>query len=294
MFKMFEETYKYLKRSFWLLAFVALLPSIGISFFVKPFSSITFLPSLFVGRTDYDFFEIFMTMLTPIYNASFFGGAIGYIIFFLFFGLAGIWGICVTEKHLKTGELSLKVSKHQFLSYLFPVFFALLLWSLLYLISVVAQSGLISLIHYICGVTPPSFLDCFFSTLVALAIFYVLMYCSIHLLFLPLIMVYYGYGWRESFVESIRLTSQNLKSVFTGFIVPLLILIMADAVLTLGTALLTRYVGMSETAKYWIDFVISVLIHTVTIVFLFSYDIVSFYKLSNFERRDIKKYERRR
>ncbi len=294
MFTMLKETCKYLKKSFWLLAFVALLPSIGISFFVKPFSSITFLPSLFVGRIDYSFSDIFMMMLTPINGASFWGGLIGHTIFFICFGIACIWGVCVTEKHFKTGELSLKVSVHQFTSYLFPVFLALAMWSALYLIAAVAQSGLISLIHYVCGVTPPSFIYCFLSTIVSLAIFYGVMYCSIHLLFLPLIMVSYGYGWRESFVESLRLTSQNFKSLMTGFFLPLLIFIFADAVLTLGTALLSKYAGMSAAAKYWIDFIISVVIHTLTIMYLFIYDIVAFYRLSGFERRDIKRYGRRR
>lgn len=291
---MLKETCKYLKKSFWLLAFIALIPSIGISFFVKPFSSITFLPSLFVGQTDYDFSDIFIKMLTPINNASFIDGLLGYLIFFLCFGIACIWGICVTEKHLKTGELSLKVSKHQFLSYLFPIFFTLAIWYALYLIACVAQSGIISLIHYVCGVTPPSFVDCFFSTIASLAIFYLVIFCTIHLLFLPLIMVYYGYGWRESFVESLRLTSKNFKSLLTGFMVPLIILILSDAILTLCTALLTKYAGMSAAAKYWIDFVISVVIHTLTIMFLFVYDNVAFYKLSNFERRDIKVYGGRR
>lgn len=294
MFTMLKETCGYFKKCFWLLVLVALLPSIGISFFVKPFSSITFLPSLFVGRTDYDFSDIFMMMLTPINGAPFLGGIIGYVIFFICFGLASIWGICVIEKHFKTGELSLNVSKHQFTLYLFPIFFALALWSALYLIAAVAQSGLISLIHYICGVTPPSFIDCFLSTIVSLAVFYGVMYLSIHLLFLPLIMVYYGYGWRESFVESIRLSSQNFKSIMTGFIVPLLVLILADSVLTLGTALLVRFANMSASAKYWIDFIISVIIHTLTIMYVYTYDIVAFYKLSGFERRDIKRYERRR
>ncbi|MCH5163844.1 MAG: hypothetical protein J1F36_02380 [Clostridiales bacterium] len=290
---MLEETLKYLKKSFWVLAFVAVVPALIISFFAKPFSSITFLPLLFVGQTDYHFSEIFMMMLTPISNASFWGGFVGNVLFFVLFWISCVLGVCIVEKHLKTGTLTPKTSAHQFFSYVLPILLALIMWSALYLVSAVAQSGFISLIHFICGVTPPSFIDCLLSTFISILVFGGVMYCSIHLMFMPLIMVYYGYGWRESLVESLRMTSKNYKDVLLGFGLPMVIIIGVNFVLSLVTALLIRFANLSEVARYWIDYIISVATHIMIIVYLIAYDVVAFYKLSGLERRDIKRYERR-
>ena len=291
---MLEETWKYLKKSFWVLAFVAVVPALIISFFAKPFSSITFLPLLFVGQTDYHFSEIFMMMLTPISNASFFGGFVGNVLFLLLFWISCVWGVCIVEKHLKTGELLPIINMHQFFSYVLPILLALAMWAGLYLVAAVAQSGFISFIHFICGVTPPSVIDCILSTLISIFVLGGVMYCSIHLMFMPLIMVYYGYGWKESLVESLRLTSKNYKDVIVGFLLPMVILIGVDFILSLVTALLIRFANLSEPARYWLDYIVSVATHIMVIVYLIAYDVVAFYKLSGFERRDIKRYERRR
>lgn len=290
---MVKDTLKYLKKSFWVLALNAVVPALIISFFAQPFANITFLSMLFVGQTDYYFTDIFMMMLTPISGASFIAGFVGYIAFFIFFWLGCAGGICIVEKHLKTGELSPLIGKHQFFSYLFPVLIGLAIWAVLFLVSTVAQSGLISLIHFICGQTPPSFWDCFFSTLVALIMFAIVLYLSVHIIFLPLIMVYYGYGLRESFVQSIRLTSNNLKQMVIGFIVPLFVIMGAEFLLSLVTALLKRYAGITEAARYWIDYCISVVMHITIIVYLIAFDMIAFYKCSNFERRDILIHNRR-
>ncbi len=283
----FKETMKYLGKGFWVTALAALAPALLISFFAKPFSSITFLSSLFVGQTDYYFTDIFMMMITPISNATFLGGIIGYIAFFLSFWLACVYGVCIIEKHLKTGELRLRINRHQFSSFLLPTLITLAIWAVVYLISTVAQSGLISLIHYICGQTPPTALDCFLSTLVSLIIFTAVLYLSVYILFLPLIMVHYGYGLRESFVQSLRLTSNNFRSLMLGFILPLFAVMGINFVFNLMTALLRRYGAIGETAEYWLNYVISVLIHVVIIVYLLAYDLIAFYKCSDFERRDI-------
>lgn len=288
------ETFKYLKKSFWILLLYAIVPSIVISFFVKPFSSITFLPTLFVGQTDYDFIEIFAMITSTIVDVSVFGDLIGGIVFFVFMWIAAVLCLCVAEKHLKTGELSLKISKNQFFTYAFPIFFSLVLWIVLYLVCLAAQSGFISLIHFVCGVTPPTTIDCILSTVVSLLIFTAILYCSVHLLFLPLITVYYGYGLRESFVESLRMTSDNMRTLLLGFLVPMLVAIIADVILSTITALLAGYAGMSLAAKYWIDYIISVITLALIIMYLVAYALVSFYKLSGLERRDIRKYDRRR
>lgn len=284
---------KYLGKSFWVLALSALVPALILSLFAKPFSSITFLSSLFVGQTDYNFTDIFMMMLTPISGASFIEGFIGYIAFFIFLLIGCVYGGCIIEKHLKTGELRLMIGKHQFMSYLLPTFIALAIWSIMFLISAVAQSGLISLIHFIFGQTPPTFVDCFFSTLVSLLIFTLVLYLSLHILFLPLIMVYYGYGLRESFVQSIRLTTNNLRSLVLGFILPLFAVMGLNFVFNLMSALLRRYGVITETAEYWMNYIISVLFHIIIIVYLIAYDLVAFYKCSDFERRDISIHKRR-
>ena len=289
-----KETYKYLKKSFWILALGAIVPALVMSFFSKPFSNITFLPTLFVGQTDYHFSEILRMMTSPIVDISFWGEVIGGIAFMVFVWLGGGVCLCIAEKHLKTGELSLRISRNQFFTYAIPMLFSFAIWAVLYLLCMIVQSGLISLIHYICGVTPPNAIDCILSTIVSLLIYTAILYCSIHLLFLPLITVYYGYGLRESFVESLRMTSNNLKTLLLGFIIPLIAVIGANALLSLVTALLMRYAGMSVSAKYWIDFVISIVTHALTIIYLVAYDLVAFYDLSGLERRDIKIYERRR
>lgn len=291
---MFKETMKYLGKSFWVLALAALAPALVISLFAKPFSSITFLSSLFVGQTDYNFTDIFMMMLTPISGATFFEGFVGYIASFLCLWIGCVYGVCIIEKHLKTGELRLRIGKHQFLSYLLPTFIVFVIWSIMFLVSSVAQSGLISLIHFICGRTPPTFVDCFFSTLVSVLIFALLMYLSVHILFLPLIMVYYGYGIRESLVQSIRLTSNNLKSLVLGFILPLFAVMGVNFIFNLMTALLRRYAAINETVEYWMNYFVSVFIHVILIVYLITYDLIAFYKCSDFERRDILIHKRRR
>lgn len=292
--QIFKDTCKYLKKSFWFLAIVAIVPSIILSFFAKPFSNITFLPSLFVGRTDYNFTEVFMLMFTPIYGASVFEGLIGHVVFFVSLWLACVVGITMVDKHLKTGELTLKVEKYNVASYLLPVLLSLVIWAVVYLVAIVAQSGLLSLIHYICGVTPPSAIDCILSTLVSLLIFVGILYGSIYLMFVPLNMVYYGYGPREAILESSRLVSDKPGNMVSGFIIPITVLIVINLIFSLVTSLLTTYAGMSMTARYWIDYVFSVATHLMIIVYLIAYVIVAFYNLSNLERRDIKRYQRRR
>ncbi len=283
---MFKKTAQYLKRSFAVLALIAIVPSLIISFFVRPFANITVLPTLFVGQTDYNFTDIFMNMFSSLNSNGFWVGFVGYILFFAFLWLAGVSGICIVEKHLRTGELSPVPSKNQFFSYFMPMFYTLLIWAFMYLLSTVIQSGLISLIHYVCGETPPSVLDCILSTLIALAILALNIFLVIHFMFLPPIMVNYGYGLRESFVQSQRLTYKNLRSLFFGLIVPILTLVLIEYLLSLLTAL----VNIDQTARYWIDYAITALFHMLVIVYIISYDTITFFELNGLERRDLKQY----
>ena len=289
---MIKDTIAYLKKSFGVLILGALLPSIIISFFARPISSLTSLPILFLGSTDYKFTEIFMHFLTPISNAGFWSAFLGYIVFFVFLWAGIVVNVSIADKHMKTGELSLKLSKHQVFPYVFSILLALVIWSIIYLITMVSQSGLISLIHYICGVTPPTLVDCLLSVAVSILLFFALMYFSLYLVFVPLIMVCYGYGFRESLVESIRLTTKNFKQLFAGLLLPVLVILIGSLCLYLVTSLLS--VKLSDAAYYWMDYAISVIAHSLIIIYLTSYALVAFYNLANLERRDKKWYEKRR
>ena len=275
-----KETFKYLRKSFIPLCVVAALPAVMMGVFMRPFSSVSFLPFYYtLGAANFS--TIFWMMMTGRIELS--GILLSFVIPLILIVpvlMLGIgYGLGMIEKQFKTGKLGLtnpwRAINNSILSIIktVPIFLVLLLLVLL------TQTGILTLIRtWTSGLDSVTLLGDAIAVSIVSGLFFLI---KIMLLIIfgvwAVIIQIYGYSFTDAFIEAIRTISKQWLALVLGLIVPVAVLIVPQIVY-----------NMLPMFWYWLQMSISILSHLLIIVYYMAYITVSVYKINGLERRDNK------
>lgn len=267
------KTFSYMKKSFWLLALIALVPAVLFGLFVRPLGFITFVP---------DYATTTVTSYADIAWLIFDRYAITYvypiIIIFITTVVSVSLALSVIEKHFRTGRLMLKAPLQDINSSLFPTLKTLAVVTGIYLLWKFILSGLVTLMHFLISGsgTPNSVTVIVVSVLIA-AVFLVTVFFGVPTLLWAPLMLTFGYSFVDALIEASRMSGKANWKLFAAFIFPLVIIILLQCILEL---LPIPIVAMKAIAAVFYLFLI---------MYLSALMMVAVFDLTELERRDIKK-----
>ncbi len=182
------------------------------------------------------------------------------------------------DKHFKTGKLSIRMPLRLVNNTVFPIAAGVVVMSVISILWRFAEFGLVSLVQVVCEAfdfVPQATVALIGILAVVLFFFHVLIIMPI--LFWAPTMFVYGYGFRDAAATSFKLISG--KKVFRGLFVPLV----ACVAVQMLVGFLNPY--------YAVACVVGFIVFLATNVFVPVYVMVSFYGISELDRRDLKPYE---
>lgn len=264
---LFKETFKYLRRSFFVLALFALIPAILMGIFIKPMSFLTFIP-------DYIFSDIknFGDIIWLVFNKFIITHF--YIVLIIFVSIVISWSIIVAiiEKHLRIGKLKLQSPFKSINSSFFPVLKTVSILFLIILVWYFLQGCILTFLHYIIsGIGYPNSLN------IILAIFFsVLLFVCVLLLCLQIVlwtptMLLYGYSFIDACSSSLRLVGKSAGNVFWGLFFPICFIVLIVFILDL----------------FKLNIIINIIIYSCCYLFLIVY-LPAFAMVTQFELSQIK------
>jgi len=275
-----KETFKYLKKSFFPLLVVALIPAILLGLFTSPFTFISFLP-LYYGTTDGTSFGGIFAMLLDIDSLRLIFPFI-LLAFFLILFLS--YGLGTVEKHFKTGKRGFTSPLRAMNNSALPILKTVPILLAGLMIAILLQASIVTLIrHSVSGLNyAPYFIDSILVTMVATVFYGLILMASIFAGVWTVIIQIYGYSFREAFVETVRSVRTRWFSLFFGLLIPITMLVSAQ--LIYNVFLVFEDVGWES----WLQNFVSVLINLFILIYFMAYIPVSVYQLNNLDRRDNK------
>lgn len=279
-----KKTLSYIKKAFFPLMLMAIIPSVFLGFFFKPISGLTFLPQYFAAE-DMSFKQIFWLLFgRESLVISGFNPAFYILIFFVAFvllTLACSYGLSMVEKHFKTGKIihdPIRSINNSIISVIKT--FCIILS--VYLLLMLLQSGLILLVNEtVSAGGAPKVMDCIWTTVISLVMFVLSFAILIPPAFCTVIMQLMGYSFADAFVEAMRLVGEKWLSLTVGMLLPTLAL----AAIKIGIS----FIPLTMTAAAAVGTVVNIVIFMLYMMYVLSFSMVSVYELTGIERRDIRK-----
>ncbi len=270
--KYVAATFSYLKKHFWLPLAVMIVPSVIACFLYSPYWEVSFVSA-------YDYYPY-----VPI-KQSFriiFGDPWLYLWPVIVIGIFQVVGAALITSaigtHLRTGKLSLK---HPFRMVNTAIFPTALCVAIMCAVSILWRFILFGLTTLVCVIGNAAGLPAG-ATLAVIAVIACVMFFFHVLIITPMlywspIMAFYGYGFRDAAAASFKLISG--KKVFGGLFFPMLL-----------CAAIQLLIGFLNV-HVWITWVMDAVIFLVTNAYVPVYVVISFYKISGLDRRDVLPYE---
>ena len=267
------KTFSYMKKSFWLLAPIALAPAVLFCLFVRPLGFITFVPdyatTAVTSYADIAWLIFDRYAVTHVYPI---------VIIFITTVMSVSLALSVIEKHFRTGRLMFKAPLQDINSSLFPTLKTLAVVTGMYLLWKFILSGLVTLMHFLIGGfgMPNSVTIAVVSVLIS-AIFLVTVFFGVPILLWAPLMLTFGYSFLDAFIEASRMSGKANWKLFAAFVFPFVIIILLWSILEL---LPMPVVAMKAIAA---------VLYLFLIMYISALMMVAVFDLTGLERRDIKK-----
>lgn len=183
-----------------------------------------------------------------------------------------------TDKHFRTGKLSLRSPWRLINNSVYPIAVGVVIMSVASVILRFLLFGLVSLVQATAGamaLSSGAALATISVVAVAMFVFHVLLITP--MLYWAPIMFIYGYKFRDAAALSFKLISG--KRLFAGLLMPMLI--------CAGLQLLIGFLQAHAAVRCAVGFFVFLF----TNVYVTAYTMVTFYSVSDLDRRDIKPYQ---
>lgn len=275
--KFIRETFSYLKKSFWLLVLICLVPAGVLGIFVKPLSSMTFVPQY--SKT---FVRSFADVFALIFNVKNLRTVYPLILIFVTILIAICMCVSVIEKHFRVGKLMLKKPFSEINSTFFPVLSVELTLSAVMIVYSILLISLVSFLQYmICGFGTYPTVGAVIAAAVISIVLFIVGFCTAgpFMLMIP-IMVIYGYSFSDALTSAFELAGKKSASVLFGGIFPFLVVLIIEYILS-----------FFEIIKV-VSVIVSTLMYLFLLVYIVAYVMIVMFELSGLERRDNKKFHR--
>ncbi len=181
------------------------------------------------------------------------------------------------DRHFRTGKLSLRSPWRMINNSIFPIAIGVVVMSVLSVVLRFLLFGLVSLSQAIChaiGASTGAALTVI--SVVAVALFVLHALIVMPMLFWAPIMFIYGYKFRDAAALSFKLISG--KKIFGGLLLPMMV--------CAGVQMLMGFLQVSA----WAICLTSFFVFLFTNVYATVYTMITFYSVSDLERRDVKPY----
>lgn len=270
--KYVASTFSYLKKNFWLPLAVMIIPSVVACFLSTPYWEVSFVtafdydPYVSVGKTFNIIFGDSWQYLWPVIVIS-------------IFQIVGATLITsAIGAHFRTGRLSLKHPFRLVNTAIFPMTVCVIVMCAVSIVWRFILFGLTLLAGVVCGAIgmPPG------AALAVIAVIAVVMFFFHVLMITPMlywapVMAFYGYRFRDAAAASFKLIAG--KKVFRGLFLPMLLC----AAIQLLVGFLDVHVSIARVTSF--------IMFLVTNAYVPVYIVMSFYKISGLDRRDVLPYE---
>lgn len=265
-------TFSYLKKNFWLPLAVMIIPAVVACFLSTPYWEVSF-----VAAYDYNPYVSVGEAFNIIFGDSW--QYLWPVIVISIFQIVGATIITsAIDAHFRTGRLSIKHPFRLVNTAIFPMTVCVVIICAVSIVWRFVLFGLTLLIQVVClAIGLPTGAALAIISVIALVVFYFHVLIITPMLYWAPIMAFYGYRFRDAAATSFRLLSG--KKVFPGLFLPMLI--------CAAIQLLVGFLGVHASIAYSTNF----LIFLVTNSYVPVYVVISFYKISGLDRRDLLPYE---
>lgn len=269
--KYIAQTFGYLKKNFWLPLVVFLVPSVVACFLSTPYWEVSFVtafennPYIQIGTTFHILFGDSWQYLWPVVVVS------------VLQIVAASLVMSAIDRHLRTGRLSLRQPLQLINVSVFPLAIGVLIMCAVGIVWRFVLFGLVSLVQVI-GVAAkfsPGVTLAIISV-IAVGLFVVHVMIIMPMLYWAPIMFIYGYRFRDAASMSFKLISG--RKTFVGLFLPLLP--------CAGIQLLMGFLN----APIAVVRIVGCVVFLFTNVYITVYAFMSFYDISDFDRRDVVSY----
>ncbi len=268
-----KETLKYIFKTFFPLAAILILPAVVLGVFVKPMSSISFIPDYAVTGV-----ESYSDVFRLVFRASHIKNVYPPVLIFLSLFLGMCFGFSFIEKHFRTGRKILFQNPVAGINEtFFPVLTVLMICTLLMVLYSLILISVVYLLHIILsGDGLPSVLNIIVSTFVSISIFILFIALTGPVIFMIPLKMTYGYAFSDAFSSAFAIMGKKaFKIIFSG-VFPFLLVAIIEYVLTFFTL------------YDFITIIISICMYLFIIMYVISYVMIVMFDVSGLERRDIK------
>lgn len=268
------KTFKYLKKSGWLIALIMLVPSIVAGLLSTPFWELTFVPTIMNQPNGHRAIALFFVLFGDSWKNAW-PVIVITTVSILFFSFA----FAVISRHFRTGRLSVSRPFKSINLFLAPVSINVLIISLLSIAWRFVVYGIMSLVRVICFSLYASS-----TTVYILLVFFALVLFVVHIFMLaPMLtwaplMTEFGYSFRDAASASFRMLGKNAGKLFIGLLLPLLIPLLATVLLEIF--------AVAE----WIKIIVFCVIYLLIYTYICAYIMVATFDVYQLERRDVPKY----
>lgn len=271
-----RETFKYLKKTWWLLGLVCLPAAVALGFFIRPVASLSFLP--FYAMTDVkSFSDIMGLVLEPVALKWIWPPFVIYAALFLTF--------CVTlpliEKHFRVGRIAFKKPLSLINNYFLPVLKITLIYGAVLVFYFALLVSLTALQHYlITGAGYPKIASVVVASVLAVGMFILLCWLSSPFMFMIPLMQIYGYSFGDAFTSSVSYYGNKPFKVTFGF----------AFIFFIVAAMRIVFSALATFIPPWAEILISCALHLFLLVYFCAYCMVTTFSLTGMERKDLRKY----
>lgn len=265
------QTFSYLKKNFWLPVVAMLIPSAAACFLSTPYWEVAF-----VAAFDYAPYQTVSQTFRILFGDSWqYLWPVVVISILQTFGASLI--MSVIDRHFRTGRLSLRDPFRQINNSIFPLAVGVAVMSLLSVLWRFLLFGLVTLVQVVSdAMSLPTGAALAAISVLAVGLFILHVLILTPMLFWAPIMFIYGYRFRDAAASSFKLIAG--KKLFIGLLLPVL--------LCAGIQLLVGFLQVHFAIACAVNF----LIFMITNAYVTVYVMLTFYGISELDRRDLKPY----
>lgn len=270
--KYFLNAVAYLKKAWWYLILLVLVPSIVAGILSTPFWEVSFLMER--GIVHLTSKELFMLLFGDSWQNAWPVIVIA-VVQIIFFSLA----VSLTERHFRVGKMSFNHPFRSINNCIWPVALTtgiLSVVSILWRFVVYGVTVLISFLGMV--MNAPAEMVFVFMCVFALALFVVHLMIITLIVFWPIVMIEYGYGLRDSVVYVFRALNRKFWKIFLSLLLPVIVFI--PVVMVLIWLRLPFY----GYCIIWSVFFLALNVYSLAFIMTNSFDLLEL------ERRDIQKF----
>ena len=267
------KTFSYIKKSFWVLLLIAVVPAVLLGLFVRPLGFVTFIPDFAVSAINSyaDIAWLIFDRHATVYVYPL-------LLIFVTLTVCMALALSVIEKHFRTGKLMLKAPLRDLNSSLFPMLKTLAFIIAVYMLFKFILSGLVTLLHFLLsGAGHPNTLTVILVSISIIIAFVISIYFSVPIMFWAPLMLTFGYSFVDALIEAARMSSKAVWRLFTALIFPLVTVALLQCVFELLPLPIIAMKAIAAVMYLFLIMYISALMPVAT------------FDLSELERRDEKK-----